>query len=132
MQQVGIVVNRRLYVNRLAQSQLTLPILTFLYHISKLFSSYLLDHVEFALVILFVLILVSDFLVELGQLVFSHVLNEVSICDVGFGVMNELLPHNEPKLNRLSAAGNHEEDKEALPVAVCSFNFGIGRNESLV
>ena len=67
-----------------------------------------------------------------GQLVFSHVLNEVSICDVGFGVMNELLPHNEPKLNRLSAAGNHEEDKEALPVAVCSFNFGIGCNESLV
>jgi hypothetical protein len=66
LQQVGIVVNRRLYVNRLAQSQLTLPILTFLYYISKLFSSYLLDHVDFALVILFVLILVSDFLVELG------------------------------------------------------------------
>ncbi len=78
-----------MYVNRLAQSQLTLPILTFLYHISKFFSSYLLDHVDFPLVILFVLILVSDFLVELGKLVFSHVLNEVPICEVGFGVMNK-------------------------------------------
>jgi hypothetical protein len=46
--------------------------------------------------------------------------------------VDELLPHNEPKLNRLGAAGNHEKDKEALPVAVCNFHFGIGRNESLV